>query len=149
MFFLDRMEVHYRLKSALKKLEAANADHAASAIRPILNTADAPMNEERTTIFSNVKDYVNDVDEQSNMLYKELGPYRFVRPFSLKEDSKKVVQTFVEAIELICAMDEQQDPQLAAKLLVIVEAVGRGEKIEDPVNLLIKQVMLRIQPEHQ
>lgn len=149
MFFLDRMEVHYRLKSALKKLEAANADHAASAIRPILDTADAPMNEERTTIFSNVKDYVNDVDEQSNMLYKELGPYRFVRPFSLKEDSKKVVQTFVEAIELICAMDEQQDPQLAAKLLVIVEAVGRGEKIEDPVNLLIKQVMLRIQPEHQ
>ena len=107
------------------------------------------MNEERTTIFSNVKDYVNDVDEQSNMLYKELGPYRFVRPFSLKEDSKKVVQTFVEAIELICAMDEQQDPQLAAKLLVIVEAVGRGEKIEDPVNLLIKQVRLRIQPEHQ
>ena len=107
------------------------------------------MDEERTTIFSNVKDYVNDVDKQSNMLYKELGPYRFVRPFSSKEDSKKVVQTFVESIELICAMDDRQDPQLAAKLLHVVEAVSRGKAPEDPVNLLIKQVMLRIQPEHQ
>jgi hypothetical protein len=52
------MEVHYRLKSALKKLEGANPDHAASAIRPILDTAEGPMDEERTTIFSNVKDWL-------------------------------------------------------------------------------------------
>lgn len=101
-------------------------------------------------IFDSVSSYIDEVDEQSRMLHKELGPYRFFHSSPLKSDSAKV-DAFSESVELICGLA----PEKVSEMLRLVEKISNTNPTTQTTVeqsngcILVKKVMRRILPQPQ
>jgi len=140
------MEAQYKLKYALENLNSQN-DQVIEKVNTIMSN-DGDLDTKYETIFNSVSSYIDDVDEQSRMLHKELGPYRFFHDTSLNSDSAKVI-AFAESVELICGIA----PEMVPEMLRLVEKMSPNSQIKtvELTNgcILVKRVMRRILPEHQ
>jgi hypothetical protein len=127
------MEAQYKLKYALKNINIEK-------VNQVLKT-NGTLSGDYELIFHRVSDYIDAVEEQSDMFHKELGPYRFIRDVPLNSDAAKV-QAFVESVEIIAAMK----PETVPDMLSIVESkqITPG----NPVTL-VKETMWKILPELQ
>jgi len=143
------MEAQYKLKYALQNLRENPNEQISGKVTEILNK-EGRLDAENEEIFNSVSSYIDDVDAQSKMLYKELGPYRFFN--GLNGDSAKV-SAFSESVELICGLAPEKVPEM----LRLVEKIHPDAQTTIDSNgcILVKKVMKRIlpperiQPEHQ
>jgi hypothetical protein len=139
------MEAQYKLKYALQNLRENPSEHVSGKVKEVLGK-EGTLDADNEDIFNSVSSYIDEVDAQSNMLHKELGPYRFFHGSSLKSDSAKV-SAFSESIELICGLAPEKVPEM----LRLVEKMNPNAQTTIDSNgcILVKQVMKRILPEHQ
>jgi hypothetical protein len=141
------MDAQYKLKYALQTLrDKPLTDEMIGKINELMNTQ-GELDTENTQIFDSVSSYIDEVDEQSNMFHKELGPYRFFHGSPLKGDSAKV-SAFSESVELICGLAPEKVPEM----LRLVEKMNpNAQTTIDSSNgcILVKKVMRRILPEPQ
>lgn len=142
------MEAQYKLKYALQTLK----DKPPTQIIGKLNTlmeSQGSLDGDNEEIFNSVSSYIDEVDQQSDMLQKELGHYRFFHDTPLKSDSAKV-SAFSESVELICGLAPEKVPEM----LRLVEKLSHSNPntqitIDSNGCILIKKVMGRILPQPQ
>jgi hypothetical protein len=137
------MEAQYKLKYALQNLRENPNEQISGKVTEILNK-EGRLDAENEEIFNSVSSYIDDVDAQSKMLYKELGPYRFFN--GLNGDSAKV-SAFSESVELICGLAPEKVPEM----LRLVEKISNTSPdaqttIDSNGCILVKKVMKRILP---
>jgi len=134
------MEAQYKLKYALQNLKENPTEQIFGKVKDILGK-EGTLDADNQDIFDSVSSYIDEVDAQSKMLYKELGPYRFFN--GLKPDSAKV-SAFAESVELICGLAPEKVPEM----LRLVEKMHPNAQTTIDSNgcILVKQVMQRIQP---
>lgn len=143
------MEAQYKLKYALQNLKNLKSDHIIGKVKEIMDK-DGLLDGDNQDIFDSVSSYIDEVDEQSRMLYKELGPYRLFHSSPLKSDSAKV-DAFSESVELICGLA----PEKVSDMLKLVEKINNTSSTTQTMVehnkdcILVKKVMRRILPEHQ
>ena len=137
------MEAQYKLKYALQSLRENPTEQAIEKVKEVLDK-EGSLDTTNQEIFDSVSSYIDDVDAQSKMLYKELGPYRFFN--GLKPDSAKV-SAFAESVELICGLAPEKVPEM----LRLVEKMHPNAQTTIDSNgcILVKQVMKRILPQER
>jgi hypothetical protein len=135
------MEAQYKLKYALENLKENPTEQIFGKVNEILDK-EGTLDADNQDIFDSVSSYIDEVDAQSKMFYKELGPYRFFN--GLKPDSAKV-SAFAESVELICGLAPEKVPEM----LRLVEKMHPNAQTTIDSNgcILVKQVMQRIQPQ--
>ena len=139
------MEAQYKLKYALQNLREKPPTQIIGKVKELMNK-EGTLDTDNEEIFDSVSSYIDEVDQQSRMLQKELGPYRFFHDLPLKSDSAKV-SAFSESIELICGLAPEKVPEM----LRLVEKMHPDAQTTIDSNgcILVKKVMRRILPEHQ
>ena len=137
------MEAQYKLKYALQNLKENPSEQIFGKVKEVLDK-EGSLDTTNQEIFDSVSSYIDDVDAQSKMLYKELGPYRFFN--GLKPDSAKV-SAFAESVELICGLAPEKVPEM----LRLVEKMHPNAQTTIDSNgcILVKQVMKRILPQER
>lgn len=141
------MEAQYKLKYALQNLRDNPTEQVIEKVKDVISK-EGLLDANNQEIFDSVSSYIDDVDAQSKMLYKELGPYRFFH--GLKPDSAKV-SAFSESVELICGLA----PEKVSEMLRLVEKINTANPTTQTTVeqsngcILVKQVMKRILPERQ
>ena len=141
------MEAQYKLKYALQSLKENPTEQAIEKVKEVMGK-EGLLDTTNQDIFDSVSSYIDDVDAQSKMLYKELGPYRFFN--GLNSDSAKV-SAFSESVELICGLA----PEKVSEMLRLVEKINTTNPTTQTTVeqsngcILVKKVMRRILPEPQ
>lgn len=140
------MDAQYKLKYALQSLrDKPPTEGLTEKVNNLMNT-DGELDAENEEIFDSVSSYIDEVDQQSRMLHKELGAYRFFHDSPLKSDSAKV-SAFSESVELICGLAPEKIPEM---LRLVEKMHPNAQTTIDPNGcILVKKVMRRILPEHQ
>lgn len=143
------MEAQYKLKYALQNLRDKPSEQATEKVKEIMGK-EGSLDASNQDIFDSVLSYIDEVDEQSRMLHKELGPYRFFHSSPLKSDSAKV-DAFSESVELICGLA----PEKVSEMLRLVEKISNTNPTTQTTVeqsngcILVKKVMRRILPQPQ
>ena len=143
------MEAQYKLKYALQNLRDKPSEQATEKVKEIMGK-EGSLDASNQDIFDSVSSYIDEVDEQSRMLHKELGPYRFFHSSPLKSDSAKV-DAFSESVELICGLA----PEKVSEMLRLVEMISNTNPTTQTTVeqsngcILVKKVMRRILPQPQ
>ena len=143
------MEAQYKLKYALQNLRDKPSEQATEKVKEIMGK-EGSLDASNQDIFDSVSSYIDEVDEQSRMLHKELGPYRFFHSSPLKSDSAKV-DAFSESVELICGLA----PEKVSEMLRLVEKISNTNPTTQTTVeqsngcILVKKVMRRILPQPQ
>ena len=140
------MEAQYKLKYALQNLKEKPLTEMVGKLNEATNK-EGELDAENEEIFDSVSSYIDEVDQQSRMLQKELGAYRFFHGSSLKGDSAKV-SAFSESVELICGLAPEKIPEM----LKLVEKMNPTSQVTvDNSNgcILVKKVMQRILPQER
>jgi hypothetical protein len=140
------MEAQYKLKYALQNLrDGSPSQQVIGKVNEIMDR-EGTLDPENENIFQSVSSYIDQVDQQSDMLHKELGAYRFFHSSPLKSDSAKV-SAFSESVELICGLAPEKVPEM----LRLVEKMHPNSQITMDSNgcILVKKVMRRILPQPQ
>ena len=137
------MEAQYKLKYALQTLKDKPPTEIIGKLNALMERKGS-LDAENEGIFHSVSSYIDKVDQQSDMLQKELGHYRFFHDSPLKSDSAKV-SAFSESVELICGLAPEKVPEM----LRLVEKMHPNAQTTIDSNgcILVKEVMRRILPQ--
>jgi hypothetical protein len=138
------MEAQYKLKYALQNLrDKPPSEEIVRKVNEIMGR-EGTLDADNEEIFNSALSYIDEVDKQSRILQKELGPYRFFHDLPLKSDSAKV-SAFSESVELICGLAPEKVPEM----LRLVEKMHPDAQTTIDSNgcILVKKVMRRILPQ--